>query len=379
MMIKKKQVRTMEQLKDSRLLYEKNLPPFGYVIILIVFILLLSVTIWSIKTPKIYMVNSSGTIESTNKNYIMSPYTGEITSINMTEGMNVEKGDVLFSVKSTDLDLQKEQLVGQKETYETQINQYEKLVKSIKNDKNYFDESNSNDNLYYSQYETYKSQVAQSEVDVTTYKAYGYTDEQIEAEFIKNQNKITEIYYSAIKSAEDSILQCKTQLEAINAQLNAIGTGKNEYVITANESGKIHMSTSYKEGMVVQAASAIGSIASEKDEYIVQAYINASDMPRINIGDKVDIVVSGLSQTVYGTISGHVAKIDSDITTSQSEDGSSFNSYFKAEVKLDNKYLISKNGDKVNISNGMVVETRIQYDKVTYFEYLLDALGVLTK
>lgn len=378
-MIKKKQVRSMEQLKDSRLLYEKNLPPFGYVIILIVFILLLSVTIWSIKTPKIYMVNSSGTIESTNKNYIMSPYTGEITSINMSEGMNVEKGDVLFSVKSTDLDLQKEQLVGQKETYETQINQYEKLVKSIKNDKNYFDESNSNDNLYYSQYETYKSQVAQSEVDVTTYKAYGYTDEQIEAEFIKNQNKITEIYYSAIKSAEDSILQCKTQLETINAQLNAIGAGKNEYIITANESGKIHMSTSYKEGMVVQAASAIGSIASEKDEYIVQAYINASDMPRINIGDKVDIVVSGLSQTVYGTISGHVAKIDSDITTSQSEDGSSFNSYFKAEVKLDNKYLISKNGDKVNISNGMVVETRIQYDKVTYFEYLLDALGVLTK
>lgn len=378
-MIKKKQVRSMEQLKDSRLLYEKNLPPFGYVIILIVFILLLSVTIWSIKTPKIYMVNSSGTIESTNKNYIMSPYTGEITSINMMEGMNVEKGDVLFSVKSTDLDLQKEQLVGQREIYENQINQYEKLVKSIKDNKNYFDESNSNDNLYYSQYEAYKSQVAQSEVDVTTYKAYGYTDEQIEAEFIKNQNKITEIYYSAIKSAEDSILQCKTQLEAINAQLNAIGTGKNEYVITANESGKIHMSTSYKEGMVVQAASAIGSIASEKDEYIVQAYINASDMPRINIGDKVDIVVSGLSQTVYGTISGHVAKIDSDITTSQSEDGSSFNSYFKAEVKLDNKYLISKNGDKVNISNGMVVETRIQYDKVTYFEYLLDALGVLTK
>lgn len=378
-MIKKKQVRTMEQLKDSRLLYEKNLPPFGYMIILIVFILLLSVTIWSIKTPKIYMVNSSGTIESTNKNYIMSPYTGEITSINMTEGMNVEKGDVLFSVKSTDLDLQKEQLVGQKETYENQINQYEKLVKSIKDNKNYFDESNSNDNLYYSQYEAYKSQVAQSEVDVTTYKAYGYTDEQIEAEFIKNQNKITEIYYSAIKSAEDSILQCKTQLETINAQLNAIGTGKNEYVITANESGKIHMSTSYKEGMVVQAASAIGSIASEQDKYIVQAYINASDMPRINIGDKVDIVVSGLSQTVYGTISGHVAKIDSDITTSQSEDGSSFNSYFKAEVKLDNKYLISKNGDKVNISNGMVVETRIQYDKVTYFEYLLDALGVLTK
>lgn len=37
-----------------------------------------------------------------------------------------------------------------------------------------------------------------------------------------------------------------------------------------------------------------------------------------------------------------------------------------------------KEGDKVNISNGMAVETTIQYGKVTYFNYVLEALGVLT-
>lgn len=39
------------------------------------------------------MITSSGTIQSTNKNYVMSPYTGEITDVVMSEGENVEEGD----------------------------------------------------------------------------------------------------------------------------------------------------------------------------------------------------------------------------------------------------------------------------------------------
>ena len=64
---------------------------------------------------------------------------------------------------------------------------------------------------------------------------------------------------------------------------------------------------------------------------------------------------------------------------SQSENGGESNSYFKIEVKPDYTYLLSKTGDKVNLSNGMAVETRIQYDKVTYFNYVMEALGVLTR
>lgn len=229
-------------------------------------ILLLAVLIWSIKAPKTYMINASGTVESTNKNYVMSPYTGKITEINIEEGKVVEKGDKLFPIKSTDLDVQREQIEGQKETYETQISQYEKLVKSIQDDTNYFDQSNSDDTLYYSQFESYKSQVNQQKVDITTYKAYDYTEEQIEQKLVENESKVTELYYSAIKAAEDSMQQAQTQSDSLNAQLGAVGTGKDEYTITANATGKIHMTSEYKEGMVVQAASAIASITSEQDE-----------------------------------------------------------------------------------------------------------------
>lgn len=374
-----KQTKTMEQLKDSRLLYDKKLPAFGYIMILLVTGLLTAVVIWSIKTPKNYMITSSGTVQSTNKNYVMSPFTGEISDVSMKEGQNVEEGDALFTVKSTDLDLQGDQLEGQKEIYETQISQYQKLVKSIEEDTNYFDSSNSEDSLYYSQYETYKSQVAQQTVDTSTYQAYGYTDEQIQAELVKNQSKVTELYYTAIKTAETSIQECQTQLDAIDAQLSAISSGQQDYVVTANATGKLHLLSDYKNGMAVQATTALASIASEQDEYLIQAYVSASDAARVHVGDSVDIAVSGLTQSVYGTVDGKVVSMDSDVSVSQSEDGSSSSSYFKVQVQPDITYLISKNGDKVNLSNGMAVETRIRYDQVTYFDYVLEALGVLTR
>lgn len=208
-----KNTKSINDLKDSRLLYEKKLPAFGYIIIMIITALIIFVVIWSIKTPKVYMVNSSGVVNSENKNYVMSPFTGKITEIFISEGSTVEEGDVLFTVESTELNLQAEQLNGQKAIYEKQISQNEKLVMSIKYDKNYFNQSNADDSLYYSQFESYKSQVNQNTFNVSTYKNFGYTDEQIQVELEKNQNKISEIYYNAIQSAEKSVLDAKSQLD----------------------------------------------------------------------------------------------------------------------------------------------------------------------
>lgn len=370
-----KQIKNFEQLKDSRLLYEKKLPVFGYIMILTIIVLLTFVIVWSIKTPKIYMIKANGIIQSTNKNYVMSPYAGEIVNINISEGLNVHKEDILFTIKSTDLDLQAKQLKGQKEIHETQIKQLKKLINSIEDNTNHFSSSSEQDKLYYNQYEAYKSQVAQQELDVSTFKNYGYTDEQIEGEIVKNEGKVSEIYYTTLKGIEDSILQSQKELDLLEVQLGTVGSGQEAYQIRANATGQVHMMADYKEGMVIQAGGAVASIASEKDEYIVQANVNPGDMPRIRIGDKVDIVVSGLVQTVYGTISGKVTKIDNDITI----DSEKKNSYFKLEIIPDTTYLVSKEGSKVNISNGMAVETRIQYDKITYFNYVLEALGVLTR
>ena len=375
----KNQIKSWNQLKDSRLLYEKNLPVFGYMLIICMVLLLSIVVIWSIRTPKVDMVTSSGITESENKNYIMSPYTGEIVNLYIEEGMLVEEGDVLFSLKSTDLNLQKIQLSEQKKVYQARLDQYQKLIQSIKDDFNYFDLSNIEDNLYYSQFEVYKSQIAQNTVDINAYKSYGYTEEQIEAELQKAQVKNTEIYYSTLQAAENAILEATSQLTSIEAQLLALESGMEEYTVTANATGIIHMLSAYGEGMIVQAASAIATIASEQEEYHIVAYVSPGDMPKIHLDDRVDVAIAGLNQSIYGTIAGTVMKIDSDITISQNAEGNQNSSYFKVYIKPHSTYLISKEGNKINLSNGMAVETRIQYDEETYFDYVMEGLGVFTR
>ena len=226
-----KRIKNFEELKDSRLLYEKELPEFGYMLIVAVALLMTGVVIWGIKAPKTYMIKAQGTVQSDNKNYVMPSYTGEIIQMNIKEGVLVEKGDELFTIKSGEMNLQLTQLLEQEKAYETKKSQFEKLVQSIKDDKNYFDATSSDDNLYYNQFEAYKSQVAQNQVDVSTYKAYGYTEEQIENQLVINQAKVSEIYYNAIHSAENSIADANTQLDSLKAQKLAVNEGKEEELV----------------------------------------------------------------------------------------------------------------------------------------------------
>lgn len=373
--MRKSFIRDISELKDSRLLYEKELPPFGYAIVSVITILLISLLLWSIKTPKTYVVKSQGTIESTNKNYIMSAYTGEINNMNISEGSFVEKGDVLFTVKSTDLDLQEEQITGQIDVYTENINQLRKLEQSIMDGKNYFEITKENDRQYYNQYEAYMSQIEQNDIDTSTYKSYGYSNAQIEAELAKNNAKISELYYSTLKTINENITQYENEIDKLKIQNDAIVNGQSEYQVIANTSGIVHMINNYKKGMVVQAASAIGSIANENDEYIVSAYLGVSDRPRVSLGDEVNIEVVGLAQNTYGNLKGKLVSVDNDVSSSQ--DGNQ--TFFKSKIEIETPYLISNKGNKVNISNGMSVEARIIYDELTYFDYFLESLGLLTR
>lgn len=374
----KKQIKTMDQLRDSRLMFEKKLPAFGGMILLIVTIALIGVVIWSMYAKKPYMIISQGTVTNQASCYVMPAYTGEIEECFMEEGKLVQAGDVLFTIKSTDYNLQKEQLLANKEIYEKQVEKSALLVKSIKDDKNYFDPANSEDELYYSTFEAYKSQVAQNRFDGSAYQAYGYSEEQIQTALEKNQGKISEIYYSALQSAENLSKEAKQQIASIDSQLAAIASGQAEYGVRAVNTGVLHLLADYKAGMVVQTGSAVATITPENSGVVIEAYVSTADMARMEEGNQVQLAVDGLIQSVYGNITGTVELIDSNLTSLEGENGQS-NSAFKIRIKPNSEYVVSKSGRKVNLSNGMTVEARITYDEVTYFNYVLEKLGLLVR
>ena len=335
----------LDELQDRRIMMDKKLPPYGYALIILTGFLMVYLLLWSTKNYRTYVSQSTGTVQAANKTYIMSSYSGAITELNVSEGSYVNEGDLIAHIKSTDLDIQTESYENQLALYKKQKSQYEKLVKSIQDDKNYFSETDIDDQPYYYQYETYKSQVAQNTFDAAPYQAAGYSDEQIKTLMEQNQSTVENLYYSTLQS--------------ISANLTSI------------QSGVIHMDTPYKVGMVLSAGSPLATVASENSDLEVVAYATVNDRPLIHVGDPCKIAITGLSEYSYGSLTGTVTSIDSDVTASSS------GSYYKMTITPDSTYVVSNSGDKVDLSNGMSVTARVEYDQLTYFEYAMEALGVL--
>ena len=364
-------IRDINELQDRRIMMEKKLPPFGYALILLTAALILFLVVWSTKNYRTYVSQSSGTVQAANKTYIMSSYSGSITELNIAEGTYVNEGDLIAHIKRTALDMQQDGIQSQLDIYKKQKSQYEKLVKSIQDDKNYFSETDIDDQPYYYQYETYKSQVAQKAFDASPYQAAGYSDEQIKALMEQNQSEVEALYYSTLQSISASLTSVQSNIDNLQSQMDALSTGANDYYIYAPTSGVIHMDTPYKVGMVLSAGTPLATVASENSDLEVVAYVTLSDRPLLHVGDPCKIAITGLSEYSYGTLTGTVTSIDSDVTASSS------GSYYKMTITPDSTYVISNSGDKVDLSNGMSVTARVEYDKLTYFEYAMEALGVL--
>lgn len=364
-------IRDINELQDRRIMMEKKLPPFGYALILLTAALILFLVVWSTKNYRTYVSQSNGSVQAANKTYIMSSYSGSITELNIAEGTYVNEGDLIAHIKSTDLDMQQDSIQSQLDIYKKQKSQYEKLVKSIQDDKNYFSETDIDDQPYYYQYETYKSQVAQKAFDASPYQAAGYSDEQIKTLMEQNQSEVEALYYSTLQSISASLTSVQSNIDNLQSQMDALSTGANDYYIYAPTSGVIHMDTPYKVGMVLSAGTPLATVASENSDLEVVAYVTLSDRPLLHVGDPCKIAITGLSEYSYGTLTGTVTSIDSDVTASSS------GSYYKMTITPDSTYVISNSGDKVDLSNGMSVTARVEYDKLTYFEYAMEALGVL--
>lgn len=116
----------------------------------------------------------------------------------------------------------------------------------------------------------------------------------------------------------------------------------------------------------------MGTISSQDENIIIETLIPSTDRPKIHIEDEVALEVGGLNQAEYGTLKGKVIEIDEDATI----DNEKGNVFFKVRVKPEKNYLEDRKGEKINLTLGMVTETRVKYEKITYMKYFMDQIGI---
>lgn len=365
-------VYNLNEITDSKVQYDKKPPALMYYVVLIVTGLITLGLIWANNSVKTYMVKGQGIVVTENKSYIMTKDSGEITEVFIEEGSEVKVGDVLFATSGLEADLQLEQINSQIETYNARITLLKQAEENATNGTNYFDRYDEVESEFYNKLAAAYLARKEFDVDTEALKKQGYEQEQID-EYVKTQkNKANEHYFETISEFTDERNQYETELSKLIAQKEAYEKSKEQYVVTAQEDGVVHLSTQLTVGMVIQGGSLVGTIINREEQLIVETMIPSSDRPRIHVGDEVALAVGGLNQAEYGTVSGKVISIDEDATI----DDESGNAYFKVKVKPDITYLEDSKGERVNLTIGMVTETRVKYEKITYMKYFLELIGV---
>lgn len=371
----KKEYKSLYELTDSRILYDKQPPAFGYLLITCLFVFMIIVIIFSKTTKKTTVITIRGMVESNDKSYVMSVYSGEVKTVFVEEGSLVEKGDPLLLLTNQQMEQDIHQYEVQQMIYKKNIDQYERLIQSVEDGVNYFDKENSEDNMYYYQYEAYQNKIAKYEIDSKEYISMGYTKEQIEALQENAQTQRMDEYYQYIQSIYEKLEEYQIQISLIDKKLNDLKETKESYCIRANTSGTVHFLTVCNEGMLVQSGTTIASVSPSQELYDVISYISPEDLPRIGIGSAANVSISGLPTSVYGTVKGYVTSIDSDLTMGQGQDSQQPQTFFKVRIQLEDSYLVGSDGTIKSITVGMSVNASIICDSITYFDYIRESLG----
>lgn len=370
-------IENLNDITDSREIIASKPKGFTMYMMYIIISLLTVTIIWLILADKEVTITASGMVRPNNEIIkVANKSMGSITEMNISEDMEVKKGDVLLTIDSEELKVQKASLDKTIEDKNNSINNYEKLKKSVLDGKNYFDKSNS---MYY-QYEDYSYNISDLN---TTIK-----DSEDNLNKLKKQEVVLE---EQIKAAQDALDSSKQALEKYKNNrrmtvLNTISQTK-QNIQQANISGSTSNTT--KEQYISQIDDNIKALENSKIEINVnieslKSKIEASTVKAesdgiiniisgVKVGQHVNIAFAGLPQKDYGVLKGTVENISADSKVNQ-KDGSS---YYTAESHIDTNFLTNKKGEKSEIKSGMIVEGKIVNWKISYLRYFLEKINIL--
>ncbi|KFN01809.1 HlyD family efflux transporter periplasmic adaptor subunit [Bacillus clarus] len=371
------EIYNLNEITDSRILYDKKPPRFMLFIIAVVMIMITISIIWSIYTVKTYVVKGQGIVTTQNKQNIMSPVSGAVEEIHVEEGKKVYKGDLLLSLKPTQSNLQIEQTNEQVVHLNERLKLLTRAQTNVSKGTNDFDTKNSDEFEFYNKLKSLQVKIKEfefSKVTEDTLKQQNYTDEQIIDYKNKATNKREQAKYDTLSEFTNEKKQIEMEVNKLEAQKSALVKSLEEYKIFATEDGKFHLSSKITMGMVIQAGMLVGSLAGENEDLIIELNMPAAERTKVKIKDDVEMVVAGLNQSEYGTIKGKVISIAEDAIIDEKKESN--NIYFKMKIKPEKSYLEDKNNKKVNLSLGMLTEVRIKYEKISYLQYLTELMGI---
>lgn len=480
----------INNLSDSRQVMESNPNKFIAVFIYILIAIVSTFLIWSWFSEKEIVVNAKGIVRPNSETQAISNIVqGEVKSIIMKNGQEVSKGDVLFEIDSTDLKKEKEQIDEQIDKINKDNDNLDKLNKSIVDDINYFSNSgdekeyyykfknyeagnkvslsqknsisNSKSNLsseindlqklsksiskgknyndknsvYSDQYESYVSsrkvvnnkieqlestknnikkeiKKLQKENDKSNLQENKALLKQTNLEIENSKDELSKIKSDALSQVKSSMKEVDKNIDDLDSNLTSIEENNyitknqnrttvlsqiqekikendankkeleknkeqlqqsiNKCVVKSTISGRVNINTNLQKGLVLQTGTVVANIIPKSNNYKVDLTIQAKDIANINVAKDVKYSFEALPYREYGFINGKIESLSPDSKV-DSESGLVF---FTGEGSLNSSSLCSNKGEESFIKSGMLCEVKIITRKEKMIYYILEKIGI---
>lgn len=245
------------------------------------------------------LLQASGSIEAASVD-LTAKVNGSIKSLNIKEGDSVISGQLVAELLRNDLAAQKERDALGVLAAEAKLDD---LVSGARTQE--IKEAAANVNIARNNYDKASKDLERAD---TLFKAGALAEESLEqarlnAELKKNLLAGSEARLSLLESGSRpaQITAARAELERSKAVLKASAALVDDLQVVSPING-IVLSRNYEPGEYAAMGAALATVADLNDLWI-KVYIPTDDLPRIKLGQKVEVSVSGSKQLFAGVVS----------------------------------------------------------------------------
>ncbi len=261
----------IDDLKNSRIFFDKRPPKFLTIFIISVFFILIGALWICTVLPKNYIVEAQGTVTTEDNKYVGALSEGSVIEIKKQENEWIEKGDILFTISTGSEGVQSEAIEKQLDQANEKQKAMDLYEKSLSEGINYL----SNEGLqqeYYGKMAYYLS-VLEDENNTKT---------STENELRKKQEKL-QTKKDELTVLQNELSDLKKQQESITIENKTVEDDSEEVVSHNTENTDIQASISEKQSQIETKESEIESLETEIDQSSSQSYGSQAQQTKLQL------------------------------------------------------------------------------------------------
>ncbi|ADQ47118.1 secretion protein HlyD family protein [Caldicellulosiruptor kronotskyensis 2002] len=302
------------ELRESKLLYESEIPRYGLFITYILLALIIGLVLWSIAGKIDINVKVQGIIRPwEDEAKVISYVGGKVKEVFVKEGEYVKKGEVLFKIDD-------EEYVKKRDLLRQQLGEYEKKIDDLKELRNSIEKGESlrnKNNAYYLRYLSYSYEVNElrkAAEEARVQREYSIMDFKKQTESLDEKIKNIDKFESTLKEIKE-IVDKGEQIKLAKYDIGYLGFMLNEIeVYNQQVKAKLDGSDIQKKILVSKIDSKLDELKQTKNELILQKQKVEGQLKLLNIsGDDTKGDIEKYKLDVLQQIDNEINNLSNEI------------------------------------------------------------------